>query len=339
MHRSSESVAAIATALAKAQTELSNPEKAMVGTVYTNRSDVPQSFRYASLSSGLDIVRKALGGQQIAIAQTTDIDRANGTVNLITLLLHTSGEWISSDWPVCQLSETSAPRRMGAALTYARRYALFTMVGIAGEDDLDAPPDASDPAATRKLPDTGPATIPAPRRSVRPSSKPEARSPRRFGQKLDAEESAALRAELIREIESLPGDDLQPRAIAILKAKNRLSADDAKLVEDAFAARMAQQEPSVEALTTDQSTSVQTGPVRPQPLRHRRDIVKRPRGRPRKIKPAAEPSASASGRSDQVGDDSRPPIRRFFKPTPLPARSTRASSRSANHGGSATKPT
>ena len=139
MHRSSESVAAIATALAKAQTELSNPEKAMVGMVYNNRSDTPQSFRYASLSSGLDIVRKTLGGQQIAITQTTDIDQVNGMVNLTTILLHTSGEWISSDWPVCQLSETSAPRRMGAALTYARRYALFTMVGIAGEDDLDAP--------------------------------------------------------------------------------------------------------------------------------------------------------------------------------------------------------
>ena len=113
MHRSSESVAAIATALAKTQTELSNPEKAMVGTVYNSRSDAPQSFRYASLSSGLDIIRKTLGGQQIAIAQTTDIDRASGMVNLTTVLLHTSGEWISSDWPVCQLSETSAPRRMG----------------------------------------------------------------------------------------------------------------------------------------------------------------------------------------------------------------------------------
>src|ERR1700730_3760383 len=143
MHRSSESVAAIATALAKAQTELSNPEKAVVGTVYNNRSESPQSFRHASLSSVLDLVRKVLGGHQIAIAQTTDIDRTSGTVNLTTLLLHTTGEWISSDWPVCQLSETSAPRRMGAALTYARRYALFTLVGIAGEDDLDAPPDVT----------------------------------------------------------------------------------------------------------------------------------------------------------------------------------------------------
>jgi hypothetical protein len=95
MHRSSENVAAIATALAKAQIDLCNPERAMVGTVYNNRSDSPQTFRYASLASGLDIVRKALGGQQIAIAQTTDIDRANGMVNLTTLLLHTSGEWIS----------------------------------------------------------------------------------------------------------------------------------------------------------------------------------------------------------------------------------------------------
>src|ERR1700686_1825283 len=157
MHRSSENVAAIATALAKAQTELSNPEKAMIGTVYNARSDSTQSFRYASLSSGLDIIRKVLGGQQIAIAQTTDIDRANGTVNLTTMLLHTSGEWISSDWPVCKLSETSAPRRMGAALTYARRYALFTMVGIAGEDDLHPPDIANDRPKGGRTAEAGPA--------------------------------------------------------------------------------------------------------------------------------------------------------------------------------------
>ncbi|EKS38722.1 ERF family protein [Afipia clevelandensis] len=151
MHRSSESVAAIATALAKAQTELSNPEKSSVGMIHhNNRADNPQAFRYASLASGLEIVRKTLGGQQIAVAQTTDIDRVNGLVNLTTTLIHTSGEWISSDWPVCQLSDTSAPRRMGAALTYARRYALFTLVGIAGEDDLDAP-DMQNPEGNRKI--------------------------------------------------------------------------------------------------------------------------------------------------------------------------------------------
>src|SRR6202035_4068858 len=232
MHRSSESVAAIATALAKAQTELTNPEKAMVGTVYNNRTDSPQSFRYASLSSGLDIIRKALGGQQIAIAQTTDIDRANGTVNLTTVLLHTSGEWISSDWPVCQLSETSAPRRMGAALTYARRYALFTMVGIAGEDDLDAPditnePNSGKSAEVGLTPNSG--LEPTSARSSQSRVPSHAATPIR--EKLSAEESAAAGAQLIQEIQTLPEDDLQPRANAILKAKNRLSACHAKQVE------------------------------------------------------------------------------------------------------------
>jgi hypothetical protein len=287
MHRSSESVAAIATALAKAQIELSNPEKAMVGTVYNNRSESPQSFRYASLSSGLDIVRKALGGHQIAIAQTTDIDRAGGTLNLTTVLLHTSGEWISSHWPVCQLSETSAPRRMGAALTYARRYALFTMVGIAGEDDLDAPPDAGNdagegPKAANNLAgNPTPAAAPARLGQFQPGggTNPPAR------EKLGAEESAAIRSQLVQEIETLPEDDLQPRAIAILKTKNRLSTEDARLVEDAFAARMIQQDPSVEALTVDQPTSVPVSPILPTPPPATGEIVKRPRGRPRKNPP------------------------------------------------------
>ena len=140
MHRSSESIAALAAALAKAQAELVNPEKSLVATVRSDsRSETERSFRYAPLSSGLDIVRKTLGQHEIATVQTTAIDRPSGTVNLTTVLAHASGEWIASDWPVCAISETATPRRMGAALTYARRYALFTLVGIAGEDDLDAP--------------------------------------------------------------------------------------------------------------------------------------------------------------------------------------------------------
>jgi hypothetical protein len=297
MHRSSESVAAIATALAKAQTELSNPEKAMIGTVYNNRSDSPQSFRYASLSSGLDIIRKSLGGQQIAIAQTTDIDRANGMVNLTTVLLHTSGEWISSHWPVCQISETSAPRRMGAALTYARRYALFTMVGIAGEDDLDAPDLTNDQPTGHKAarvlvaPDSH--VVPTPNGATQlRAEKPGTSSIR---EKLDDDESAVVRAQLIREIETVPEVDLQLRAIAILKAKNRLSAVDGKLVEESFAARMAMQGALSEALTTDEPSSTPTDPTPPQPASGSIAAVKpvRARGRPRKVKATAEQSAAA----------------------------------------------
>src|SRR3984893_14194485 len=140
MQRCSESIGAIAGALAKAQIELANPEKSLTATI---RSPFPRegdrSFRYASLSSGLDLVRKSLGRHEIATVQTTSIDEAAGLIRLTTTLAHSSGEWVASDWPVCPVSETAAPHRMGAALTYARRYALFTLVGIAGEDDLDAP--------------------------------------------------------------------------------------------------------------------------------------------------------------------------------------------------------
>src|SRR5438067_4250444 len=140
MQRSSETIGAIAAALAKAQGELTNPEKSLTATI---RSAFPReadrNFRYASLASGLDIVRKSLGQHEIATIQTTAIDEASGQIRLTTLLAHASGEWISSDWPVCPIAEIASPQRMGAALSYARRYALFTLVGIAGEDDLDAP--------------------------------------------------------------------------------------------------------------------------------------------------------------------------------------------------------
>ena len=157
MQRSSDSIASLAAALAKAQAELTNPEKSLVATIRPNGSgDAERSFRYAPLSSGLDIMRKALGKHEIATIQTTAIDRTAGIVNLTTLLAHSSGEWIASDWPVCAISETTTPHRMGAALTYARRYALFTLVGIAGEDDIDAPdlsaPTPSAPTAAKPAP-------------------------------------------------------------------------------------------------------------------------------------------------------------------------------------------
>src|SRR6202044_2010418 len=132
MQRSSPSIGTLASALAKAQGELVNPEKSLVATI---RRDGPrgteQGFRYAPLSSGLDIVRKTLGQHEIATVQTTAIDQTAGVVTLTTLLAHVSGEWIASDGPVCAIADIPAPPRRGAALTYARRYALFTLVGIA----------------------------------------------------------------------------------------------------------------------------------------------------------------------------------------------------------------
>src|SRR5262249_55909411 len=139
VQRFSETIGTIAAALARAQAQLVNPEKSLVGTIRSEGSGADHAFRYAPLSSGLDIVRKTLTQHEIATVQTTSIDEVAGIVRLSTVLAHASGEWIASDWPVCAISETATPHRMGAALTYARRYALFTLVGIAGEDDLDAP--------------------------------------------------------------------------------------------------------------------------------------------------------------------------------------------------------
>ena len=86
MPRSSETVAALASALAKAQAELINPEKSLMATIRTGRpGDDERSFRYAPLSSGLDIVRKTLGQHEIATLQTTAIDQTAGMVHLTTM--------------------------------------------------------------------------------------------------------------------------------------------------------------------------------------------------------------------------------------------------------------
>ena len=96
MQRASPSIAALAAALAKAQAELINPEKSLVGTVKSGTGEgADRAFRYASLSSGLDIVRKTLGQHEIATVQTTAIDQAAGIINLTTVLAHASGEWIT----------------------------------------------------------------------------------------------------------------------------------------------------------------------------------------------------------------------------------------------------
>jgi hypothetical protein len=242
MQRSSESVAALASALAKAQSELVNPEKSLTATIKGVRAgEADRTFRYAPLSSGLDIVRRTLGQHQIAAIQTTAIDQAAGLVNLTTMLAHASGEWIASDWPVCPIADIASPRRMGAALTYARRYALFTLVGIAGDDDLDAPDlnDEATPstATAAHIPATALETggqVPSPAR--KPGNGHAARPDKRRDMvTLAPDQSAALRQKLVGEIAGLasaePAATWAREAIA---AKNGLTASDAKVVELAF---------------------------------------------------------------------------------------------------------
>ena len=234
MHRSSDTIGAIAAALAKAQGELANPEKALTAIV---RSPFPRgtdrTFRYASLASGLDIVRKALGQHEIATVQTTAIDQGAGQIRLTTLLAHASGEWIASDWPVCPISETGNPHRMGAALSYARRYALFALVGIAGEDDLDAPDLLVDPSPVPQAGAAPNGQVPNSRSSLNGSLQKS----RPSKAVLNPEPSAILRETLMTEIQALKSDDdLALWAYRRLPAKNTLTAEDAGVVEAVYQA-------------------------------------------------------------------------------------------------------
>ena len=232
MQHSSETIGAIAAALAKAQGELANPEKSLTATIQSPfpREDA-RTFRYAPLSSGLEIVRKCLGKHEIAAVQTTAIDADTGLIRLTTMLAHSSGEWVSSDWPVCPVSETAAPHRMGAALTYARRYALFTLVGIAGEDDADAPdlvPSEAGQVATPAQIKSKPATL----------AKPDGRPPRTSI--LSPADSAQSRVKLLRELEAISAEtELTDWAQRTLSCKGSLVAADAKSLEEAFATKAA----------------------------------------------------------------------------------------------------
>jgi hypothetical protein len=224
-----------------------NPEKSLVGTIRSDGSGTTErSFRYAPLSSGLDIVRKTLSQHEIATVQTTSIDETAGIVRLNTVLAHASGEWIASDWPVCAISETAFPHRMGAALTYARRYALFTLVGIAGEDDLDAP-DLPSPAVPETKTDNPPGNkndrlndcqgqsklqqASASHRAKAGSSCPRAT--------LEPNASVALREQLTAELEAISSaEEAANWAHRVIGSKNSLAAADAEYVEQAFRVRL-----------------------------------------------------------------------------------------------------
>jgi hypothetical protein len=233
MHQTSERIGTIAAALARAQAELANPEKTLIAVI---RSTFPReddrAFRYASLASGLDIIRKTLSQQEIATVQTTRIEQTTRQIHLTTLLAHASGEWISSDWPVCASKDVETPHRMRAALSYARRYALFALVGIAGEDDLDAPDAIAGPPATAE-PQGSSTSKGKPSKGV--LNRPAILSP---------PQSADLRNRLLTQLSPLSSsDDLLAWAKASLPLKNTLREADARAVEAAYKTRLEQAAP------------------------------------------------------------------------------------------------
>jgi hypothetical protein len=246
MQQSGSSIGALAAALAKAQIELVNPEKSMIATIPSNEhGGTEQAFHYAPLSSGLEILRKTLGEHDIAILQATVVDQGAGLVNLTTTLCHSSGEWVRSTWPVCSIEDMASPKRMGAALTYARRYALFTLAGIAGEDDLDAPdlnaPEPAVPTRNNRQAFNG-QTRSTGKNLVRKSPADRRAKPvSTFANlALTGQLSAVLRDQLLGQLNEI--DSPESAAIwarRVLPAKNSLNADDARQLDDAFRAKLA----------------------------------------------------------------------------------------------------
>jgi hypothetical protein len=182
-------------------------------------------------------------------------------------MAHASGEWIASDWPVCSVIETDTPHRMGAALTYARRYALFTLVGIAGEDDLDAP-DIATPVSQRPEP-ARPKTSSQKTNGSRPPTVTPSATTLRKGQNarpanpaLAADLSAALRQQLLTEISDLgSSDDAAVWAHRSMTRKNALTGADAQQVEEKFRARLI----TLTAPVEDFSPQEGSGPIAAEP--------------------------------------------------------------------------
>jgi len=124
----SENIDKIAEALAAAQGEIQDPHKGKTAKAGA------YEYQYADIADVLKVVRVVLSKFHIAVSQPTMFD--GEYIVLRTRLIHKSGQYLESDYPVCKA--TGEHQKMGAAMTYARRYALCSIVGVAADEDMDA---------------------------------------------------------------------------------------------------------------------------------------------------------------------------------------------------------
>ena len=200
----SEAINEISAALAKAQAEIANPAKESVNPHFRNH--------YADLSSGINAIRSALSSNGIAFTQLT---RLAGDVLMVdTRLSHISGQWIESEFPACRFP--AKPQEVGSALTYARRYALFAIIGIAGEDD--------DGEAGSKT------ETPAPRKVAPPPP------PKPVANDTTLESSQSARDAMLDELTAIMTDDELAAWFARSKpAIDKLLEADKQIIRDAYA--------------------------------------------------------------------------------------------------------
>ncbi len=143
----------LGAALAKAQAEIETPKKKQSVT-FSGRS-----YKYADLAEVLDSIRKPLSDNALALTSLVDMHETKGTV-LKTSLIHSSGESITSYYPLPDPSKVKA-QDFGSALTYARRYSISCLIGIASEDDDDGE-NAPSPEPIKKTFTPSPKPTPKP---------------------------------------------------------------------------------------------------------------------------------------------------------------------------------
>jgi hypothetical protein len=120
----------LAKALAIAQAAIKPPKKGHTAQIKSDKGSY--GYSYADLADVIECYRKPLSDNGLAVAQTMAFE--DGHLTLVTTLLHSSGQWISSDYPVSMFQRA---QEQGSAITYARRYSVTALLGIAAEDDDD----------------------------------------------------------------------------------------------------------------------------------------------------------------------------------------------------------
>ncbi len=130
----SEHITQISAALAKAQKDFKTPTKTKTASVYSKRTNKTFTYKYADLEDVMKCVRAPLADNGLAVTHLTQ--EFAGQVELVTMLIHESGEWFRSIYPV--KADAERPQEMGSAMTYARRYSVSALLGIASEEDDDA---------------------------------------------------------------------------------------------------------------------------------------------------------------------------------------------------------
>jgi len=156
MTQQSEQINELAEALAKAQGQMQNAKKDSTNPHFKSN--------YADLAAIVTAVKQALSDNALSYLQTTQVDEA-GNVTLVTTLAHKSGQWVKSFYPVRPVQAN--PQGFGSALTYARRYSLAAIAGVAAEDEDDDGNAASGSSSVAPHRAASPATAP-----TRPAPQP-----------------------------------------------------------------------------------------------------------------------------------------------------------------------